>query len=189
MVFLVVGFLMLVSHGAYYGFFSIHLERAGFGNLFMGVSWAVAIASEITVMIFAQVFLERFTMEKVLLFSLLAAVVRWGVLGLSSNAVIILLSQCLHAFTYATFHVTSILYMDKLSSRDAKTMAQSLNNSVQYGIGMMAGFFLAGYLYEVAGTDVAFITSAGISGAAFLVMWTYYVKSLGRLREPREPSG
>ena len=188
-VFLAVGFLMLVSHGAYYGFFSIHLEKEGFGNLFMGVSWAVAIAAEITVMIFAQVFLKRFVMERVLLFSLIAAVVRWGVLGLTSNAIIILLSQCLHAFTYATFHVTSILFMDQLSSREFKTIGQSLNNSVQYGIGMMVGFFLAGYLYEVAGTAFAFIVSAGISGAAFIIMWTCQAKPSGSLQEPREPLG
>jgi len=188
-VFLAVGFLMLVSHGAYYGFFSIHLEKEGFGNLFMGVSWAVAIAAEITVMIFAQVFLKRFVMERVLLFSLIAAVVRWGVLGLTSNAIIILLSQCLHAFTYATFHVTSILFMDQLSSREFKTIGQSLNNSVQYGIGMMVGFFLAGYLYEVAGTAFAFIVSAGISGAAFIIMWAYQAKPSGSLQEPREPLG
>lgn len=188
-VFLAVGFLMLVSHGAYYGFFSIHLEKAGFGNLFMGVSWAVAIAAEITVMIFAQVFLKRFAMEKILIFSLFAAIVRWAALGWSSSAVVILFSQCLHAFTYATFHVTSIIYMDQLSSREAKTVGQSLNNSVQYGIGMMAGFFLSGCLYETAGTAFAFIVSSGISAAAFLIMLIYHINPLGRVREPRAPLG
>ena len=50
-VFLFCAFLMLVSHGAYYGFFSIHLETLGYSKTFIGVSWALASAAEILVMI------------------------------------------------------------------------------------------------------------------------------------------
>ena len=41
-VFLFCAFLMLVSHGTYYGFFSIHLENLGYGNTFIGICWALA---------------------------------------------------------------------------------------------------------------------------------------------------
>ena len=50
-VFLFCAFLMLVSHGTYYGFYSIHLENLGYGKTFIGVSWALASIAEIIVMI------------------------------------------------------------------------------------------------------------------------------------------
>ena len=170
LVFLSAGFLMLVSHGAYYGFFSIHLERLGFGGAFIGVSWAVAVACEITVMFFAQAMVKKVTHERILILSILAAVVRWSMLGFFESAPLILVSQCLHAFSYASFHITSILYMDRLSPDGAKTVGQSVNNSVQYGIGLMAGLYLAGYLIERTGTHEAFLFSAASALAAFLLM-------------------
>jgi len=54
--FLVCAFLMLVSHATYYGFFSIHLEALGYGNAFIGVTWALASAAEILVMIRSEAY-------------------------------------------------------------------------------------------------------------------------------------
>ena len=51
LVFLFCAFLMLASHGAYYGFFSIYLESQGFSSSFIGFAWALAIIAEIMVMI------------------------------------------------------------------------------------------------------------------------------------------
>jgi PPP family 3-phenylpropionic acid transporter len=161
---------MVLSHGAYYGFFSIHLEQIGFGNLFMGVSWAVAVVSEIAVMILAKPMVRRFSPERLLMFCLIVAAGRWAALGWFNTPVIVLLSQLLHAFTYAAFHITSVIYMDELSPSGAKTMGQSINNSVQYGLGMMAGFFLSGYLLEKAGGGIAFLVSSGMAIAAFAIM-------------------
>jgi len=50
-IFLFSAFLMLVSHGTYYGFFSIHLENLGYKSSFIGITWAFASISEILVMI------------------------------------------------------------------------------------------------------------------------------------------
>jgi len=41
-VFLFCAFLMLVSHGTYYAFFSIHLDSLGYGKTFIGITWAMA---------------------------------------------------------------------------------------------------------------------------------------------------
>ena len=159
-VFLFCGFLMLASHGTYYGFFSIHLEGLGYGNTFIGISWAVAVITEIVIMITSQKMLKRYYLENVLLYSFMAAVLRWFVLFLFRSPIIILLSQMLHAFSYGTFHIASILYMDRLAPDEAKTVGQAVNNAVSYGLGLMVGFLVNGYLYERVGSYALF----GISG-------------------------
>jgi len=158
--FLISAFLMLVSHGTYYGFFSIHLEKAGCGSAFIGMAWALASLSEILVMIHSDKIFRRFSIENVLIFSFAVAGLRWFILFFAASPVIILISQLFHAITYGTFHVASILYIDSLTPAEAKTTGQAVNNAVTYGLGMTVGFFMNGFLYESFGSFALF----GISG-------------------------
>lgn len=157
--FLFCAFLMLASHGAYYGFFSIHLEKLGFSNTFVGIAWALASLSEILVMLNSDRIFRRFAAEKILFFSFVTAALRWAVLVFAVSPVAILLTQILHAFTYGAFHVASILYMDSLMPEDAKTTGQAANNAVTYGLGLMVGFSAGGYMFEIAGPAAMFVAS------------------------------
>ncbi len=171
-VFQICGFLMLVSHGAYYTFFSIHLANLGYDTAFIGLSWAVASTAEILAMFFSERIFKRFRYESVLVFSFAVAVLRWGGLWAATSATALLLLQVLHAMTYGTFHMASILYMDHLAPPQSKTLGQVVNNAVSYGLGLMAGFFLSGALYQAIGAHNLFAVSAGIAlvgGAIFAV--------------------
>jgi PPP family 3-phenylpropionic acid transporter len=161
--FLFCAFLMLVSHGAYYGFFSIHLENLGYGSTFIGLAWALASAAEITVMLQSDRIFKRFPLERVLVFSFCVAAARWLVLFWAASPAVIMASQLLHAVTYGTFHVASILYIDRLSPVANKTLGQALNNALTYGLGLMTGFFLNGYLYERMSSHGLFLVSGLIA--------------------------
>jgi PPP family 3-phenylpropionic acid transporter len=175
LVFLFCGFLMLVSHGAYYGFFSIHLENLGYGSVFIGVTWALAAAAEILVMIRSDQIFSRFSLEGVLIFSFMVAALRWFILFFAQSAVVILLSQVLHAVTYGTFHIASILYIDRLTPAKTKTLGQAANNAISYGLGLMVGFFVNGYLYETNGSFTLFAVSCLIALFGGLFFWGFYL--------------
>ncbi len=165
-VFLFSGFLMLVSHGTYYGFFSIHLEQIGLPSTFIGIAWAVAVAAEITVMFYSNRLFDHVSLERVLFFSFLMAALRWILLYRFSAPGVILASQVLHACTYGTFHMASIIYMDRLTPSGAKTFGQAANNAITYGLGLMVGFLLNGALFERLATRDLFLTSALVALAA-----------------------
>ncbi len=177
--FLVCAFLMLVSHGAYYGFFSIHLENLGFSGMFIGAAWALASVAEIFVMVASPRLFRRFSPEKTMLFSFGAAMLRWLILYWAVSPVVIMLSQVLHAFTYGVFHMASILYVDQLSPKEGKTLGQAVNNSVTYGLGLMVGFYLNGWLYEHVSVFVLFFISAGIAVVGGIVArgWAHLPRS------------
>ena len=84
LVFLFCAFLMLASHGAYYGFFSIYLESRGFSSSFIGVAWALAIIAEILVMINSKRIFQYVSLEKALATAFIIAVLRWVLLGYSA---------------------------------------------------------------------------------------------------------
>ena len=160
LVFFFCAFLMLVGHGAYYGFFSIYLESLGFGSGFIGLAWAVAIMAEIVVMGNSKRIFGHVSLETALAAMFIIAVIRWVLLGTLHAWYAILMLQVLHAGTYAVFHMASILYVDQLSPEGAKTLGQSINNAMTYGLGLMAGFFMSGFLYECTGASVTFMASA-----------------------------
>jgi len=169
-VFLFCAFLMLVSHGAYYGFFSIHLANMGYGSTFIGITWALASTAEILVMIKSDKIFNRYSLENVLFFSFLVAAVRWMILFFAHSPMLILLSQILHAVTYGTFHMASILYIDRLTPEKAKTLGQAVNNALTYGLGLMVGFFVNGYVYEITGSFTLFLMSSLIALAGGLLL-------------------
>ena len=169
-VFLFCAFLMLVSHGTYYGFYSIHLENLGFGKTFIGISWALASIAEIIVMIKSDSLFKHFSIDNVLFFSFMVAVFRWLAMSFVTSAAGILFLQLFHAVTYAMFHVSSILYIDSLTPDEAKTLGQSVNNAVTYGLGLMVGFFINGYLFETLGTFKLFMISSLIALSGGLIL-------------------
>jgi PPP family 3-phenylpropionic acid transporter len=185
-VFLTCGFLMLASHGAYYGFFSIHLETLGYSSAFIGLSWAVASSAEILTMLYSEAIFNRFALERVLLASFAAAALRWLILGAVSSPAALLLSQVLHAMTYGTFHMASILYMDRLTPPGAKNMGQAVNNALTYGLGLMVGFLVNGAFFGRMGSFGLFQMSAWIAlagGAVFGVFhWMEGRTDVSRIR-------
>jgi PPP family 3-phenylpropionic acid transporter len=181
-IFLAAGFLMLFSHGTYYGFFSIHLEALGLGTAFIGLCWAAAVLAEIAVMVNSQRLFRRFSLEAVIVASFGAAVVRWLVLAATRDPLAILLSQSLHAVTYGCFHMASILYMDRLTPDSHKTVGQAVNNAMSYGLGLLVGFLVNGMLYERAGAAGLF----GMSALAALLGGGLF--ALGRAETRRDQS-
>ncbi|MCF8070639.1 MAG: MFS transporter [Desulfobacterales bacterium] len=173
-IFLISAFLMLVSHGGYYAFFSIHLERLGYENTFIGLTWAVASTAEIIAMLKSESIFKRCSLEHVMLFSFTVAAFRWILLIFIQSPAAILLSQVLHAMTYGTFHMASVIYMDRLMPAEAKNLGQSINNSLTYGFGLMVGFFISGYLFEQFGISVMFMAGAIIAATGGALFGFYY---------------
>lgn len=171
-IFLTCAFLMLLSHGTYYGFFSIHLENLGFGKTFIGIAWALATISEIPVMLISNKIFKRISFEKVLVFSFFFAAARWLILSSADSAVVILASQVMHAVTYGAFHIASILYIDMLVPAEAKTFGQGINNAVSYGLGITAGFLISGYFFDIVGSSGLFALSsiAAIVGGVLMTL-------------------
>ena len=134
------------------------------------MAWALASMAEIVAMLRSEWLFERFSLAQVLVFSFAAATLRWILVWSANAPAAIVATQILHALTYGTFHMASILYIDTLMPPEAKTLGQALNNAVTYGFGLMVGFFLNGYLFEVLGARSLFLVSAGIALAGGALM-------------------
>ena len=72
-------FFIQVSHGAYYGFFSLHLQTHGYSETLIGLIWALGVIAEVGVFLWMDALFRRFTLRQLLLVSALATAGRWQI--------------------------------------------------------------------------------------------------------------
>jgi PPP family 3-phenylpropionic acid transporter len=137
------------------------------------MAWALASIAEIVVMIRSRWIFSRLSYENVLMLSFVVATMRWFLSGIAVSPHWVLLLQIFHCVTYGLFHMASILYMDLLSPDDTKTFGQAVNNATTYGLGLMAGFFFSGFLYEHTSAVTMFFVSSLLSLVAGLIFAVY----------------
>ncbi len=166
-------FCMVVAHGALYTFYSIHLAHVGYSKTAIGTLWTLGVLAEIIVFVRLPWLLRHFSLRALLLGSLLAAGLRFVVIGWGVESVLLLSgAQLLHAATFGVYHATSVALVHRFFTGTLQARGQALFSSVSYGLGGVAGTLLAGWSWTALGSGWTFTISsiAGLVGAA-LVAW------------------
>jgi len=169
--------LMQASHGAYYAYYSIHLDRIGFTRTAIGGFWTLAVAAEVLMMLASGWLQERIAAPRLLSVCLAAATLRWLILAGSSSLPPLLLAQVLHAFSFGLFHVAAVGHTHRLFPPALRSSGQSLYSSLTYGLGNLLGLFGSAALVDRIGIPGLFGASAAVSLLAFFL-------SLRLLRDP-----
>lgn len=169
MVFFACAFLMQVSHGAYYGFFSIFMRDAGYRPFTIGLLWSLGVVAEMLTLIGASWLLRRLGVSGLITLCLMLAFVRWLAYTGSPRLPMILGAQVLHAFTFGAFHVAAVIGTHRLFPEQLRASGQSIYSGVTFGAGSVVGFVVAGRLYEAWGSSSLFQASAWVALAAALL--------------------
>ncbi len=178
--FLAICFLMLVSHGPYYTFYSIYLEQHGYSRTLIGQLWALGVVAELMVFLVMHRWLPHFGIRKVLLGSLLLAAFRWLLIALYADQVVMLIAaQSLHAASYGAFHAASIAWVHQHFTGRNQGRGQALYSSMSFGAGGAVGSLLSGYLWLTPGPEMTFMLAAVTAIGAFLIglIWLKNSKS------------
>ncbi|MCA8966710.1 MAG: MFS transporter, partial [Planctomycetes bacterium] len=77
-----------------------------------------------------------------------AAVVRWTVLGLTTEVGWLFASNWLHALTFTCTYLGSLRALDRRVHPSQRATAQGLLGAATSGVGMVAGSLLGGFLYD-----------------------------------------
>mgnify|MGYP003384902724 FL=1 len=148
--FLLAAFLMQLSFGAYYTFFSLFLERAGYSTTMIGVLWAVGVAAEILVFLIVHRLFKVIDYKVILVVSLLLAAIRWLFTGHFVDILwVLIILQLTHAATFGTMHAVSMHYVHQFFKGRHQGQGQALFASVAYGGGGAVGAILSGYVWSV----------------------------------------
>lgn len=158
--FFVATFLLHASHGAYYVFYSIYLEQAGYSKLETGVYWTVGVVAEIILFIVIHRIFARFELWHLLILSLFLTTLRWlGVALCVDHAELMLALQVLHAFSFGLTHAVGIEFCRQIFTHGMQSRGQALYSSLGFGAGSAFGALISGMLWAQGG-NVTFLAAA-----------------------------
>lgn len=167
LMFLTLCFLMQVSHGPYYTFFSIFMEDAGYSRTLIGGLWAVGVVAEIGIFLVMHRIIAGFSPRVLTLICLLLGALRWWMIGtFPDNLPLLLLAQLSHAATFAIFHALAIHLVHRFFTREASGQGQALYSAFCYGAGNALGAYGAGRIVDLYGG------AASYQAASWLLMGT-----------------
>ncbi len=170
-VFLGVNFLNQAAHGAYYTFYSVYLQEAGYSTGFIGFAWGWAVAAETLLFACLPKHLLRWSEYRVLLICLMLSVLRWLMIAYGRDHVAILLAaQTLHAASFAGFHLAGIAYIHRRFGSTRQGTGQALFSATGFGLGGGLGAAWAGQVWGY-GAQLSFSLAALISVMAVLLWW------------------
>ncbi|MES0371038.1 MAG: MFS transporter [Mariprofundaceae bacterium] len=168
---LVVSFLMQVSHGAYYGFFSLYLVEIGYQGWQIGAFWVIGVLAEIVLMWGWSKPLQKAAPAWVLSISLFLAAIRWLGIGWTEAWYGLIFLQLLHAASFASFHLSAIAWVKKLAPANRHATAQGWYSASGFGLGSTVGIMGCGVIVSSGGYAQAFYICALIAVVGMLLAW------------------
>jgi len=165
---LATSFLMQASHGAYYGFYSLYLAGLGYQGWEIGAFWVLGVAAEILLMWRGSRFVQRVAPAPLLGACLVLAAWRWLGIGLATDWWWLALLQLLHAATFATFHISAVVWVKRLAPPGRHAAAQGWYSSCGFGMGSTLGIMACGWISARWGYTGAFFACATVALAGLL---------------------
>jgi PPP family 3-phenylpropionic acid transporter len=138
-------FLMQVGFGGFYNFFTIYEIEHGISLEVASWMWTFGVVCEIFMLYFQGSLLQK-NLLNIMKLATLVTIVRWLLLFLYSNSIIITFAtQSLHAVSFALYHTATITYIFSLYSQ--KRLAQQFVLGIGFGLGGSIGAILSGQIY------------------------------------------
>jgi len=175
LVFFVASILICIPLAFYYQHANQFLTEIGVANA--AGKQTLGQASEVLFMLAVPFFLQRVGMKWTLLMGMLAWAVRYALFAFGNAgelAWFLLIGIALHGACYDFFFVAGQIYTDSRAGERCRSSAQGLITLATYGVGMLAGFQIAGAItdsYIRAGVHdwpKIWLFPAGIAALIFL---------------------
>ena len=164
-------FLMQLSFGPYYAFFSIFLQEHEYSKSSVGIFWAIGVIAEIFVFLRMHDWLPKFGAKRLLVLCFAVTALRWFFVGqFVDYAWVVMLTQIVHAFSFGMFHAVMIYLIHQYFVGNLHGRGQALYSSLSFGVGGALGAFIAGYTWDLYGGANTYLGAAFVAIAGLLLV-------------------
>ncbi len=148
--------------------------------------------SETLFMVLMPFFFARFNIKKMLLFGMIAWVLRYLLFGFGdadTGIWMLYIGIALHGICYDFFFVSGQIYTDQQAGEKNRSSAQGMITLATYGVGMLIGFWFAGSISEYYKTadghdwKSIWMIPAGIA-AAITILFLLFFKADKKVVQP-----
>ena len=174
--FFAAAFLIQISFGPYYTFFSIYLGEHGYAPTMQGALWSIGVLVEIGLLFLSRRIFRRWGARRLLVFSLGITVLRWWVTAAWPDSLpLMVLAQMTHAFSFAAFFAAAMLLLAEYFPGRHNGHGQGVFYGLSSGVGGVIGALLAGQLWRFGG-QTAFAVGGFLALAACGVAWYWLLR-------------
>jgi PPP family 3-phenylpropionic acid transporter len=158
---LVLALLVQAGFGAFYVFYTLHLQASGHDGAAVGLLWVTGVLAEIALFWSAPKLIARFGVRRLMAFCLGVTVLRWVlVAAFAASMPLMLAAQLTHALGFALFHACLMQRMAGLFPGRDGSAGQGLLYGFSSGLGGVLGALVAAGLWEWHGGKAAFLGGA-----------------------------
>ncbi len=176
--FLIAAFLLQLSFGAYYTFFSLYLELYHYSRTTIGLLWAVGVLAEVVLFLKMHRVMSQLGVEKLFFWSLLLTGIRWLMLAFFPECpALILVSQLIHALSFGAAHAACIELIRQYFKGCHAGQGNALYSSMTFGVGGALGAIGSSLLWEIS-PPWLFICGAIVVFIAAVVVRIYLCKNI-----------
>jgi len=167
---LLICFLMQMSHGPYYTFYSIYLKQFAYSSTTLGWLWALGVISEIILFLFMQQLMPKYGPRLLMIAALLLTSIRWLMIGFFvENLSMMIVAQCLHAASFGLYHAVAIELFHRNFKGKLQGRGQALYSAVSFGAGGAIGALISGAYWDVYSPQIIFSVASLVSFIALLI--------------------
>jgi MFS transporter, PPP family, 3-phenylpropionic acid transporter len=170
-------FLMIAAHSSLYVYYSLYLAQIGYSKTVIGLMWSLGVVAEIVFFYYQAPIFRRFGVQRLMLLSLLIAVIRFLMIGFGAQSLcLLLIAQILHAATFGVHHSASVMTLQRWFSGALQARGQALFISISYGLGGTFGGLILSAVWDTFGASVVYLMAAvfalgALAAAAFSYRW------------------
>lgn len=158
------------SHATFYNLSTLHWADRGIDASVASIVWAEGILAEILLFWFARDTVDRLRPTTLMLVGAAAAVVRWCVVGATTDVGLLLATGWLHALSFGCTYLGSLRALDRRVPAPLRATAQGLLGAATSGVGMVVGGLAGGFAYDALAGG-AFFVMAAFAGAGGWLSW------------------
>lgn len=137
-------------------YLGIHIRSLGSGTEVVGTAFAASALSELPIIGFGALIMQRIGARNMVVISLSVYIVRFILLALAPSAEWIIFAQIFHGLSFGMFLVASVNLAHRLVGGELAATAQALLGTMSFGFGNITGSFLGGALLGVVGTQTMY---------------------------------
>ncbi|CDG88833.1 3-phenylpropionate MFS transporter [Xenorhabdus bovienii] len=139
--------LLQGAHAGYYSFGSIYWENAGYSSATIGYLWSLGVVTEVIIFTFSKQLFRRWNARNLLLLSAICGILRWGLMGTSTELPVLIIIQLLHCGTFTVCHLAAMRFIGARKENEIIHL-QAIYSGLAMGGGIAFMSVIAGFLYE-----------------------------------------
>ncbi|MFS0875489.1 MFS transporter [Solibacillus isronensis] len=146
---LLVVILLQGAHASYYNYGYIYLQDLNVNPFYIGMILNVAVIFEVLYFYKADTILTKWKPSSLLLVAAIGSSIRWILVYAFPNMPMFIISQALHALSFAMAHYAFIRYISKALPQEQIPNAQGIYSALAMSLSAAILTLLGGALYEI----------------------------------------